>query len=128
MYLDSRYRIHLMWMYDNQPQLVRDLLRKGKLKDHELIVVAGLTASEPKTKPFAGLAKTFGVERKSVIVLEALSDPLAKSLRNLRAFELCRADDLNAFDVLNTQKVLLTKQAFQRLEERIRHNGQQGRR
>ncbi len=34
MYLDSRYRVHLEWMYENQPSLVRELMRKGKLKDH----------------------------------------------------------------------------------------------
>ena len=34
MYLDSRYRVHLEWMFENQPSLVRDLQRKGKLKEH----------------------------------------------------------------------------------------------
>lgn len=34
MYLDSRYRVHLEWMFENQPSLVRELLRKGKLKEH----------------------------------------------------------------------------------------------
>lgn len=33
MYLDFRYRVHLEWMFENQPSLVRELLRKGKLKD-----------------------------------------------------------------------------------------------
>lgn len=34
MYLDSRYRVHLEWMFENQPSLVRELSRKGKLKEH----------------------------------------------------------------------------------------------
>src|ERR1043166_1220811 len=34
MYLDHRYRVHLEWMFENQPQLVLELLRKGKLKEH----------------------------------------------------------------------------------------------
>ena len=33
-YLDSLYRIHLEWMFENQPSLVRELLRKNKLKAH----------------------------------------------------------------------------------------------
>lgn len=33
-YLDSRYRVHLEWMFENQPSLVRELHRKNKLKDH----------------------------------------------------------------------------------------------
>lgn len=93
---------------------------KGKLRDQELVVVNELSATEPKTKPFAGLAGTFGVTQRSVIVLEMLNEPLVKSLRNLARFELRRADDLNAFDVLNAQKILLAKPTFQRLEQRIR--------
>ncbi|MBI4323519.1 MAG: 50S ribosomal protein L4 [Candidatus Omnitrophica bacterium] len=93
---------------------------KGKLRDQELVVLNELTASEPKTKPFAGLAKTFGVARASVIVLEEFRAPLVKSLRNLARFELRRAAELNAFDVLNAQKVLLTKAALTKVEERIR--------
>ena len=93
---------------------------KGKLQDHELVVVNELRASEPKTKPFAQLAQTFGVQGNSVIVLEALNGPLVKSLRNLAQFQLRRAEELNAFDVLNAHKVLLTKPAFQRVEQRIR--------
>ena len=92
---------------------------KGKLQDHELVVVDGLQASEPKTKPFGRLARTFGVERSSVIVLDAFAEPLVKSLRNLHAFTLQRADDLNAFDVLNAQKVLITKSALQRVTQRL---------
>lgn len=34
MYLDSRYRVHLEWMFENQPYLVRQLWRQNKLKDY----------------------------------------------------------------------------------------------
>ena len=94
---------------------------KGKMQDQELVVISQLSAETPKTKPFAGLAKAFGVERSSVIVLEQGSEPLAKSLRNLARFSLRGVEDLNAFDVLNAQKVLMSKAAFQRLEQRMRN-------
>ena len=92
---------------------------KGKLKDEELVVVNELAASAPKTKPFAKLAETFKVQRRSLIVLETFQEPVVKSLRNLAGFTLCRSDDLNAYDVLNTHKVLLTKAAFERLQARL---------
>ena len=92
---------------------------KGKVKDEELVVLDRLVADAPKTKPFAGLAKTFGVERRSVIVLEEFAAPIVKSLRNLASFELRRADDVNAFDVLNAQKMLVTKSAFEKIQERL---------
>lgn len=93
---------------------------KGKLRDEELMVVDALQAEAPKTKPFAGLAKAFGVARKSVIVLEEPAAPLVKSLRNLAGFELRSAANLNAFDVLNAHKLLITKAAFERLEQRVK--------
>ena len=93
---------------------------KGKLRDEELVVVEQLEAAAPKTKPFGGLAKTFKVERASVIVLHEPAEALTKSLRNLDAFELRQAANLNAFDVLNAHKVLVTKPAFERLEQRVK--------
>lgn len=32
--LDSRDRIHLEWMFENQPELVRQLHQSGKLRQH----------------------------------------------------------------------------------------------
>ena len=93
---------------------------KGKLRDQELVVVDGLAADTPKTKPFATLDKTFQVGRRSIIVLENSPESLVKSLRNLARFNLCTAASLNAFDVLNAHKVLVTKAAFERLEARIK--------
>ena len=46
-----------------------------------------------------------------------------KSLRNLETFELHNAANLNAFDVLNADKVLVTKSAFERLEHRLKGDG-----
>jgi len=42
-----------------------------------------------------------------------------KSLRNLASFELRNAANLNAFDVLNAHKVLVTKAALEQLEQRV---------
>ena len=117
---DMRYRL---------PQAIRRraLLEslKGKVQDQELVVVDQLVTDVPKTKPFAGLAKTFQVAKKSVIVLDRPTDSLVKSLRNLAWFELRSAGNLNAFDVLNAHKVLVTKAAFERLQTRItNHEGE----
>ena len=95
---------------------------KGKLQDHEVVILDQLSAEAPKTKPFAGLARTFQVAGKSVIVLHEPTQALVKSLRNLEAFELRHAANLNAFDVLNARKVLVTKDAFERLEQRVKEN------
>ena len=96
---------------------------KGKLRDEELVVLDRLQADTPSTKPFGGLAKAFGVERRSVIVLDSRPDALAKSLRNLARITLCDAKNLNAFDVLNAQKIFVTREALARLEQRVKDGG-----
>ena len=93
---------------------------KGKLQDQQLVLVSHLEAAQPKTKPFAGLAKQFDAKRMSVIVLEEFALPIVKSLRNLAAFELRRAQNLNAWDVLNAHKILVARPAMAVLEQRIR--------
>ena len=34
MNLDTRNRVHLEWMFENQPELMRELHRQNKLADH----------------------------------------------------------------------------------------------
>ncbi len=93
---------------------------KGKLQGEELVVLESLAADAPKTKLFSGLAKTFGAQYRSILVLHEPKDALIKSLRNLGDFELHGASNLNAFDVLNAKKILVTKEAFSRLEQRLK--------
>jgi len=110
--------------YFRLPQTMRRIALleslKGKLQGEELVVLDKLSADVPKTKPFAGLAKTFKALHRSIIVMHQPSNVLVKSLRNLNDFELYRPDNLNAFDVLNAKKVLVTKEAFSRLEKRLK--------
>jgi len=95
---------------------------KGKLRDTELLVLDQLIAETPNTKPFGKLAQAFQVtgRGRSILVLEQPAEALVKSLRNLAAFELRHAQNLNAFDVLNAQKIFVTKAAWNRLEARVR--------
>ena len=106
------------------PQMIRRqaLLEslKGKLKDAELVIVDQFAAASPKTKPFAGLAKTFNIQKNSVIVLHQPTEHILKSLRNLARFELRQASNLNAWDVMNADKVVVTQAAFEQLEQRVR--------
>ena len=93
---------------------------KGKLRDDELILVDQMNSEVPKTKPFANIRRTFQATRRCVIVLKQPSSSLVKSLRNLEGVLLRDAASLNAFDILNAQKILVTREAFEQLESRVR--------
>ena len=98
---------------------------KGKLRDAELVLLNELAAQTPKTKPFARLAETFQIRGNSLIVCDQPTEALTKSLRNLAWFELRQAENLNAFDVLNARKVLLTQTAWDRLEARLKEDSEE---
>jgi len=103
-------------------QIRRGALReslKGKLQDDQLVVLEALEAKMPKTKPFGRLAKVFGVTKTSVIVLGSHSDAVTRSLRNLASFKVRHSDNLTAFDILNANKVLMTKEALTHLTQRV---------
>ena len=91
----------------------------AKLRDHEVIILDALKAQAPKTKPFAGLPKQFGIVKSSLIVLAELDAPTVLSLRNLEHLVLRRAQDLTAFDVLNHDKIVMTKEAWTTVERRL---------
>ena len=102
-------------------QIRRGALReslKGKLQEDQVVVLDTLEAETPKTKPFGRIAKTFGVTRASVIVVDGASAALKHSLRNLAHLTLHNAGNLTAFDILNANKVLMTKAALNLLTQR----------
>jgi large subunit ribosomal protein L4 len=84
----------------------------AKLLDDEVKVVVGLNISEPKTKAFSDLLGALGVTQTALV---ALSPDLEKSknarlsARNLDNVELCRADQLTAYNMMNNRFVVIDK-------------------
>jgi large subunit ribosomal protein L4 len=89
-----------------------------KLSDGTVVVVDALQVAERKTKAAAELFKTLGAEGKTlVIVAEAQPDEtLALSARNLADVTLVTSGRVTARDVMNTELVIVTRDALQKLE------------
>lgn len=87
----------------------------------DLVVVkdfgAGLAA--PKTSEIlAGLAR-LGIEAgaKVLVVLDAPSEVVRKSVRNLEKVKLIAADQLNVFDLLHANKLVVGEAALAKIQE-----------
>ena len=87
----------------------------------DLVVVkdfgAGLAA--PKTSEIlAGLAR-LGIETgtKVLVVLDAPSEVVRKSVRNLEKVKLIAADQLNVFDLLHANKLVVGEAALAKIQE-----------
>lgn len=88
----------------------------SKFLDEEAVVLDSLEVEEPKTKEVAGLLKSLGLENDSCLLAIADHDTAVwKSSRNIANLQVSTAANLNAFDLLNQKRLLVTKTAMDRL-------------
>jgi len=85
-----------------------------------LCVVDGLTAVEPKTKPFAELVSKLPQSGKRTLLVTAGPDRnVVLSARNIPRVCVTTAMDVNALDVVEAGRVVVAQDALAKLEERL---------
>lgn len=104
------------------PKKVKRLALKtalsAKLSDGEVVIVDNLSIGKPRTKGMVEILKNLGLDGKSVlIVLPEKDDTVTLSARNIPGVRVTRAMDLNSYDVVAFNRLLMTKGAVAILEE-----------
>lgn len=103
------------------PKKVRRLAIKSALSskviENEIIVLDALTLNGPKTKEFATILNNLKADRKALIVAPSYDDNVALSARNIPGVKFVSADGINVLDVLGHDKLIITKEAVQKVEE-----------
>jgi large subunit ribosomal protein L4 len=78
-----------------------------------LVVLDGLDFEEPKTAKAVELLDTVGLGgRKLLFVVDGLEEAAIKSFRNLPAVHLITFDQLNTYDVLDSDTVVFTRDSL----------------
>lgn len=100
---------------------VKDLARRSaltyKAKDGSLKVIDSVSMTAPKTKDFAAILKAFELSsRKSVLVVPSKDDNIVLSARNLQNTRVVVASELNTYDIMNANGLLIVKDAIAPLE------------
>jgi large subunit ribosomal protein L4 len=94
-----------------------------KVKANELIVVEDFTFSEPKTKTFTAALNGLGLaEGKSLFVIGNNDKNVILSGRNVPNSGTVNAVDLNVYQVLNCNKLVVSESAVKLLTERLGSN------
>jgi large subunit ribosomal protein L4 len=88
---------------------------------NDLVVVKGFGAGldAPKTKEIvAGLGR-LGIQpgTKVLVVLDSPSEVVRKSVRNLEKVKLIAADQLNVFDLLHANSLVVSEEALAKIQE-----------
>jgi len=103
------------------PKKVRRLAIKSalssKVLENQIIVLDELTMNAPKTKEFQAILNNLKVDRKALVVVPEYNDNVALSARNIPSVKLLAADGVNVYDVLNHQKLIITKDAVSKVQE-----------
>ena len=89
-----------------------------KLKDNELIVLDELNFKTNKTKEMTELLTKLNIRNNKVLVaVEELTENLYLSVRNLANVKLVRFNEVNTFDLVSADNLLITESALKKLEE-----------
>ena len=92
-----------------------------KAQKQEIVVVENFELAAPKTKDFVALSKALQVaDKKALFVVEALSDNLVLSSRNIRTARVMNAFQLNTYSVLDCKKLILTEAAVAVINEQFK--------
>lgn len=88
-----------------------------KVADDNFVVVDSLSFDAPKTKNFLETLSNLDASTKTLVVLEEDNKNAVLSARNLKNVKVVPAKGLNTLDVVNSNKVVITKAALSQVEE-----------
>ena len=83
----------------------------------ELVVLDSIDFAAPKTKDVVKMMNDFEVEKKALIITAEYAENVDKSSRNIPGVKAINTTGLNVFDILNCNKLFITKDAIARIEE-----------
>ena len=89
----------------------------AKAAENEVIVIDGLKMEEIKTKVFKQFLNSIGVEKKALVVTEAVEEKVVKSARNIPGVETTTATVLSPYMILTNGVMVVDKAALAKIEE-----------
>ncbi len=89
-----------------------------KQRDGKVVIVNELHCADGKTKAMVQTLKTLGVA-KGVIVLASAQDDVVRATRNIPGITVRDVRCLNAHDLVKYDTLLLTKDAWDKVAERV---------
>lgn len=103
------------------PKKVKRLAMKcalsSKVADNDVLILDQLELEMPKTKEMVNILNNLKIDKKALIVTLDKDDNVEKSTRNIPGVKATMVGNLNVYDILKHDKLVLTKEALERVEE-----------
>ncbi len=110
------------WSVELPKKMKRGALKSAlseRLREGNLMVVDEFNLTDHKTKSFMAIVKTFGWDKKTLIVETRPETNLILSSRNVPGVKVASGVNVNIYDVLYHEKIVFTKNAINALQERL---------
>ncbi len=88
----------------------------SKVQDNEMIVLENLEFNAPKTKEMINVLNAFEAKKTLIIVAES-NENVYKSARNIPGVAVIPINNINVYDILKYEKLMVTKDAVSKIEE-----------
>src|SRR4029078_870581 len=95
---------------------VKDLARisalSHKAKENAIVVVEDISLDQPKTKTFVDILGSLKIgDKKTVFIMPEYNDNLQLSMRNMPTVLGVLMSDINTYDIVNAEMVVITESA-----------------
>lgn len=98
-------------------QLARKSALTYKAKDNCITVLENFNMEAPKTKNYLSILNSLkATDSKTLLVLADYNEAILKSGRNLPKAKVMAAKDLNTYDILNADKLILVEGSMEVIE------------
>ena len=88
-----------------------------KAQGSDVIVIDSIALDTFKTQTIAKMLTAVGSEKKALIVLPTVDEKVIKSARNIAGVKTAQVNELNVYDILNADKLIIVKDALAKIEE-----------
>ena len=90
-----------------------------RFKNKNIAVIDSIILDQPKTKDAAAMLKKLSLPSKTLFIISEKNRNFQLAVRNLPHANVLLVDGLNVFDLLKHEKIVCTKDALQKIEERL---------
>ncbi len=89
----------------------------AKVNEGNMVVVDKIVSTEYKTKTMVAMLNAVGAAKKTLVVLADNDAATVKSLANISGVKTAQFNTINAYDILNADKLVVAQGAVEKIEE-----------
>ena len=89
----------------------------ARLADEDVVILDEIRMDAISTKKMVAILSSLDVVGRTLMVLESVSDEIMKSTRNIPGVEMRISPAISVRDILNADKIVMTRGAVEKLEE-----------